>query len=110
MIKYNQAANLNIETSFFLAVPDPEEVERSYGEDGAKIGKELNLEIRFHSQPAPTLEDFEWYPYDLSDPISNTTTIGRYTAENITAVIVHPFLNQPLLKNIIIRISATIDS
>ena len=100
----------NIETSSILAVPDPEEVERSYGEDGAKIGKELNLEIRFHSQPAPTLEEFEWYPYDLSDPISNTTTIGRYTAENITAVIFHPVLNQPLLKNIRITISVTICS
>ena len=59
-----------------------------YGGNGAIIGEELILEIKFYCRPEPLNDGttFTWYPYDLSDPIENTTTIGRYTAENITEV------------------------
>ena len=65
-------------------MPDPEAFEHTFAGDGAIIGEEVILQVKFHSRPAP-LEYF-WYPYDLSEPITNTTTVGRYTAENIATV------------------------
>ena len=87
--------------TLLLAVPDPEQVERSYAGDGAIIGKELILDIKFHSRPPPHFEDFEWYPYDLEEPITNTTTIGRYTAENITEVMsILTFVHETFQQNL----------
>ena len=54
--------------------------------DGAVIGKEVVLEVKFHSRPEPDLEFFRWYPYDLAESISDNKTIGRYKAEYITEV------------------------
>ena len=67
-------------------MPDPETVETTFSGDGAIIGKEVILEVQFHSRPGPLMDEFTWYIHDLTDPIRNTTTIGRYTAENITHV------------------------
>lgn len=86
IISKNRAKMRYLLHILLLAVPDPEEAERLYGGDGAIIGKELILEIKFHSRPPPHFEEFAWYPYDLEEPIENTTTIGRYTADNITEV------------------------
>ena len=68
-------------------MPDPETFEHTFTGDGAIIGKEVILEVKFHSRPEPT--GYLWYPYDLSEAIANTTTVGRYTAEDLTAVLLY---------------------
>ena len=70
----------------FIAVPDSEEFEVIYTGDGAVVGKESVLEVRFHSRPEPR-PNVTWYPYDLSIPITNEqSTSGRYTVEPIVEV------------------------
>ena len=69
-----------------IAVPDSEEFEVIYTGDGAVVGKESVLEVRFHSRPEPR-PNVTWYPYDLSIPITNEqSTSGRYTVEPIVEV------------------------
>ena len=69
-----------------IAVPDSEEFEVIYTGDGAVVGKESVLEVRFHSRPEPRT-NVTWYPYDLSVPITNEQSLsGRYTAEPIVEV------------------------
>ena len=68
------------------AIPDPEEFEVVFSGDGAVVGKETVLEVRFHSRPEPN-GNFTWYPHDLPGSITNANnTYGRYTAEDIVEV------------------------
>ena len=69
-----------------VAIPDPEKFEVVFSGDGAVVGKEAVLEVRFHSRPEPN-GNFTWYPYDLPVSITNEkNTSGRYTAEDIVEV------------------------
>ena len=73
--------------TLILAKPDNEEFEQ-FGDEGAKVGEELLLEVRFHSRPGPELDILSWLPYDASEPITTpNTTVGRYTAYKIVDVL-----------------------
>ena len=80
---------INTFLKFILAKPDSEEFEQ-FGDEGAKVGEELLLEVKFHSRPPPDLEFVRWNPYDVSTPITElniNTTVGRYTVYKIVEVI-----------------------
>ena len=77
--------------SSIVGAPDSEEFEQ-YGDDGAKVGEEMLLDVRFHSQPEPYLDNFKWYAYGLSEPLTvPNATVGRYTAYKIEQVLYNWF-------------------